>query len=328
MEAKAFEKKFCIGRQTVLLPDYSQVDAVQLPSGLVICEMLVTPDLAKQWLNDCANPNNRSVKATQRSLYVSDMENGMWDTLTTDNAITFDEDGILKNGHHRLEAIAKSGVPIKMIIYLEASRNIKIFDKGTKRTTIDSFVMQGVDRKLRDTTLVAIVNHLIKKVISSAPIVSDLIIRAYAENHSSDLVEAVRIVKCGCGERYCKTAQIGSVVYCALRYGVDVEKLERFCTVVNTGIASESGYTSALYLYQYAKAVRDARRGIVGGVSGSSQDISSVGLQLVGERALSDCIAGVERKIKYDPLKIKPGKYTEYVKKQDEEEVAHLVGGR
>lgn len=321
MEAKTFSREFCIGKQTVLLPDYSRVDAVQLKSGLIVLEVIVTPEMAKTWLDNCANPLNRSIKIQRRNMYASDMESVNWDMLTTDNAITFDEDGMLKNGHHRLHSIVKSGVPIKMIVYLDASKDIKIFDKGGVRTTIDTLRMQGLDKELLNNNTVSVVKYLFKAIIASNDTISDFVVRAYLEKHSETILKACKISRNGGGECYCKNAQTMSVLYCALRYGVTPTKLEEFCAVANTGIVDGAGFTSALYFNKYSKFARDTRN-----EKKSSDRSIRNGIQLVAERALLDYMNGIERKRAYDPSKIKPGTYTTFVAKKDKEEVASLLG--
>lgn len=65
---------------------------------------IVTPDIAKQWLKQ--NTNNRKIKEAVVDAYAKDMLNGKW-TINNDS-ITFDKNGILTNGQHRLMAVIKS----------------------------------------------------------------------------------------------------------------------------------------------------------------------------------------------------------------------------
>ena len=321
MGAQIFLKDFCIGAKTVIAPDFNQVDAVQLKSGLIVTEIIVTPAMAKEWLEKCADPNNRTIKTQRRNMYAADMKSGNWDMFTTDNAITFDEDGILKNGHHRLNSIVQSGVPVRMLIYLDASRNVKIFDRLGVRTTNDTLKMQGVDKALVNNSTIAVVKYLFKAIISSEDTISDFCVKSYLEAHAHEIQEAVRISKVGGGECYCKNAPTMSVIFCALRYGIEPKKLEDFCTVANTGVTSNAGFSSALFFAKYVENARKLRadKSII------ERRVRN-GMQLVGERAIYDFVNSVERKISYDPSKLKPCAFTSYVKKQDASEAEHLLG--
>lgn len=323
MEVRSLEKQFCIGSKRCLFPDYSMVDAVQLPSGLIVMEMVVTPEFAKECLDNCSDPNNRKIKDQRVNMYVSDIESGNWDLLTTDNAITFDVTGKLRNGHHRLHAIVKSGVPVKMIIFLDASKNIKIFDKGGGRTTADTLRMQGMDKNLLGNNQIALVKYLFSSVLSRVSTISDSVVKSYLINHSAEVLEAVRISKIGGGEGYCRNAQMCAVLYCAIRQGTSSDALEKFCTVANKGVADREGFTSALYFSKFVQETRNIRTR----ANGSERAIRN-GIQLVGERALLDYLNGNSRSRRYDPTKIEPGALIKYVKEQDKNEVNSLLGKR
>lgn len=92
--------------------------------------VLVTPDLASQWLKK--NTKNRKVRKMVVNSYAEDMKNGNWSLIG--DSITFDEDGVLTNGQHRLYAITKSetsqyfnvmkGVPHNMCVDRPAVRSV------------------------------------------------------------------------------------------------------------------------------------------------------------------------------------------------------------
>ena len=66
--------------------------------------VLVTPELASKWLEK--NIDNRNLRKNTINQYVNDMKNGKWSLVG--DSITFDKDGILTNGQHRLYAVVQS----------------------------------------------------------------------------------------------------------------------------------------------------------------------------------------------------------------------------
>lgn len=71
---------------------------------------VVTPALAKQWLEK--NTNNRNVNFAKVKKMAKDMREGHWDT--THQGIAIATDGTLVDGQHRLMAVVESGVTVRM----------------------------------------------------------------------------------------------------------------------------------------------------------------------------------------------------------------------
>lgn len=72
--------------------------------------MIVTPDLAKEWL-DTRNINNRSISPSKVTQYAKDMQQGNW--ALTHQGVAFYEDGTLADGQHRLAACVKTGIALE-----------------------------------------------------------------------------------------------------------------------------------------------------------------------------------------------------------------------
>lgn len=77
---------------------------------LKIERILVTPELACEWLEKFNTDNYRKIVPNVIRRYMHDMKHGRW----TENSATiaFATDGSLVDGQHRLTAIAKSGMSI------------------------------------------------------------------------------------------------------------------------------------------------------------------------------------------------------------------------
>jgi len=69
----------------------------------------ITPSKAKEYLKK-SNPNNRTIMETVVATYARDMQKGNW--KANGETIVFDKNGMLQNGHHRLNAVIKSGCNI------------------------------------------------------------------------------------------------------------------------------------------------------------------------------------------------------------------------
>lgn len=105
--------------------------------------VLVTPKMAIEWLALNAI-NNREPKKSQLDLYTSYMRRGAW---SDDNcAITFDVDGNLIDGQHRLRAVVRSGIPQEFIVGTNwPTTSMIAFDMGKGRNFADRMVVAGTE---------------------------------------------------------------------------------------------------------------------------------------------------------------------------------------
>lgn len=75
--------------------------------------MLVTPDMAQDWLDNRNLHNRRKSNVTARK-YVKAIQANRW--KCTHEGIAFDRDGFLIDGQHRLMAIVQTGVSLKLFV--------------------------------------------------------------------------------------------------------------------------------------------------------------------------------------------------------------------
>lgn len=100
------------------------------PEPMVI---LVTPDMASDWLSYRNHPKNRPLSKSVAGKYQADMESGRW--ALTPEGLIFDTDGYIISGQHRLKAVANSGKTIEFWIFPNEPRDIfDVVDQGYKRT--------------------------------------------------------------------------------------------------------------------------------------------------------------------------------------------------
>lgn len=85
---------------------------MEASSGVTVRHWLVTPEIAAEWLK--LNGNNRRVDGRRVAFLAQQILDGNW--ALTHQGIAFWDDGTLADGQHRLMAIVKSGVAVKMLV--------------------------------------------------------------------------------------------------------------------------------------------------------------------------------------------------------------------
>jgi hypothetical protein len=104
---------------------------------------LVTPFMAKDWLNYCNNAN-RKLSPQRVQSYVNDMLQGNW-LEDTGESIKFDTYGTLLDGQHRLAAIVKSQKSLNLHIVTGLENSVfKVLDTGKTRSGNDALNIYGV----------------------------------------------------------------------------------------------------------------------------------------------------------------------------------------
>ena len=92
---------------------------------------MITPQIASEYLAKNTN-NYRVLSKSKVDSYAEDMKSGNWQE--NGEGIAFSEDGTLKDGQHRLQAIIRSGVTIPMLVVRGVASDVQIYDWGTGRT--------------------------------------------------------------------------------------------------------------------------------------------------------------------------------------------------
>lgn len=101
--------------------------------------VLVTPQLAKEWLRHNKPDNRRQTKA-RIQYYAEEMKAGRWQL--TSQGIAFNTLGQLTNGQHRLSAIVEANIPIQMSVTYDEPVSAYIeLDTGAKRSLAERLNM-------------------------------------------------------------------------------------------------------------------------------------------------------------------------------------------
>ena len=108
-------------------------------------EILVTPEMAEEWLKD--NPANRRLAKTTVSAYMRDMLAGKW--KLSGDPIRFSPDGRLIDGQHRLKACVLGKVPFKSLVIRNVPHDVmRVIDHGRSRTVADNLHIEGKQHSL------------------------------------------------------------------------------------------------------------------------------------------------------------------------------------
>lgn len=194
----------------------------------------IGPEKAKEYLK--ANINNpRGNHSLSRSVvkrYAEDMKAGKWEL--NGEAIEFDEDGVLKNGQHRLAAIIVAGVEVKILVVRGVSRDTIVYDIPLKRNAAQMVNAMGFDC---NPTITAAAGIIVNKFTKRE---SPVVIRDYAAKNFDELNRAYRVC-CYGNNKYSRNAACIAATYLVLRTRtVPVYEAELFFRLFN-----DYGYTSA-----------------------------------------------------------------------------------
>lgn len=105
----------------------------------------VTPEIAKKWL--ATSKGNRALRASHINQLAYAMKSGEF--KYNGDVIRFSSDGSLYDGHHRLNAIVKSGCTVLMDTVVITDDAKVTIDSGAKRSVADNIVFEyGLSEKV------------------------------------------------------------------------------------------------------------------------------------------------------------------------------------
>ena len=100
----------------------------------------ITQELAKDYLK--RNNQNRKVKKTTLNFYKNQMRDGNW--KENGEPIIIDVNGVIKDGQHRLMAVAETGYAYRVPVISGISTDVMdTIDTGTNRTASDILELEG-----------------------------------------------------------------------------------------------------------------------------------------------------------------------------------------
>lgn len=141
--AKPYRREFTPTPKPVEQPsNYQPVTGIIDTHGVGVNMSIeqVTPLQAEAWLR--GNNNNRNLVETRIVGYVAAMRRGEWRLVG--DAIAFDEQGNLRNGQHRLNAVVRSGITCPFIVLRGVADDaFDVMDQGKPRGIADVLHLNG-----------------------------------------------------------------------------------------------------------------------------------------------------------------------------------------
>lgn len=126
------------------------IDKLVIQKGEAVAKPTVaieklTPDKAKEYL--ARNTRNRPIRERRVNQLVEAIQRGEWHL--NNDAIAFDDKGVLLNGQHRLAAVIQSGTPVDvMVIWGAEPKSQLTMDMGVKRNLADELRIEGYPNHL------------------------------------------------------------------------------------------------------------------------------------------------------------------------------------
>lgn len=202
-------------------------------------EVTITPQMAKEMLKK--NCINRPLSQNTINAYAYDMKEGNWDK-DSDSAISFDTEGKLRNGQHRLNAIIKAGVPVTTQVCYGCSPDA-IFDAGRRRSDRDqlNIVRSDLPASMRSTRFISMVRILVTTEQGTMNVGAKITsgqISQYIDDHYDRLSEFAPMMQ-SCVSKITITPVFYSL-YLAYCDGISLEDISHFLSVLRTGMAEGS----------------------------------------------------------------------------------------
>lgn len=121
--------------------------AIQLTSRVET----ITPALADLYLR--YNINNRPLRKNVVQFYASQMKRNQW--VLNGEGIIFNEDGLLVDGQHRLQAIIESGISIEILVVRNAPSDcFPTIDSGISRRASDTLYVDKIPNAIHIASII------------------------------------------------------------------------------------------------------------------------------------------------------------------------------
>lgn len=227
----------------------------------------ITPEMASRLL--VFNTDNRKLNMSTVERYAQSLSDGSF-TMSND-MITFDDDGVLTNGQHRLHAVKQSGCKLETVVSIGVSQSSEM-DRGLMRNVVENIKRWAdIPDELRTTDAVSASNALMFRLEKRKKFNNAKLEKFMRENakvielaYENGLLQSTGAVK----KVYSTTissAFLAAILYYRDKYKDDEEK---FSTVVNdmahirdvltTGVSKKDGDQ---FIIKLRDRIKDTDRG-------------------------------------------------------------------
>jgi len=215
----------------------------------------VTPQQAEEWLAKNAD-FQRKLRDSVVDKYARDMINGQWQL--THQGIAFDAKSRLIDGQHRLAAVVKAGIPVKMLIVRDSpSAAYDHLDLGYGRTAIDILKSQGEGWITNELIAVARFMEAGTNIKAATIARSPFELREMVETHKNALAFVFQNI-----ERKVRGVTVAPVLAAvAVAYYIEKDrvKLADFLRLLVSGVAIDPEVDSTVI--RLRDSLRDGMRG-------------------------------------------------------------------
>ena len=155
----------------------------------------ITPELAKEYLQN--DNSNRSLSAKRVALYAADMASGNWQL--NGEPICFFDDGELKDGQHRLNAIVQCGIGQWLTVVRGISRKALVHDVGQARTSKHILTLYGYPADINNTAVTGAIKIMryVGDGSAKAHYMSNMEVMDFIDKNEKELRLAYNLVRRG-----------------------------------------------------------------------------------------------------------------------------------
>jgi hypothetical protein len=207
----------------------------------------ITPEMASEWLATGKEVDRyRKISQQRVNSYEEDMKvKDRWQ-YENGETIKFTVSGILVDGFHRLDAIVKKKKTERLFVDFNIPDHVCVFDKGRPRSTSDTLVIGGMDKKLANGRNVAAAKlHFAIRCGDSS--VSDWEVERFILKHGKVLQKVNAIT--GTSDKSkpsVRNASLALASMYAIESGEPFEKVGRFIEVYRDGFPKGPSENAAI----------------------------------------------------------------------------------
>lgn len=207
-------------------------------TNMVMTYEYISPEMAANLLE--TNNENRKISRVTVQAYAQDIADGNWDE-TVGVAISIDENGVLRDGQHRLTAIVQADIGI----WTWVCRNVSsdgIYDNNRKRSNADqiSIMRSDFENVYKTTRYISVARAIICNIYEGQQRrpVSPKEIIDFTEEHKEDLdgfflnISQSTVAKIS-------LAVVHLALFMAYMEGVDIEDIINFYDVLCSGMSTK-----------------------------------------------------------------------------------------
>lgn len=254
-------------------------------------QRIVTPEQAQEWRDGAAK--NRRIHPGKVKEYENDILSGHF--TETPQGISFNRDGVLLDGNHRLQAIINTGIPTLLTIAHDVPDDA-VFDRGIVRTTGESLYMRNqIDVIMSSTRVMSVVNTYLRAAAKNSRTITESVIAEFINKNQDQILKSINIAGTGSKNCICQRGPVEAAILGALLQGVPEESLYEFTKCVNSGFSQNGDADSAAIVLRNYILEKKAT-GRTGGRKNADE------LCMTTEMAIKDFMSHAPRKRKYQKL--------------------------